>query len=209
MRLAHFYSGLVAFLLILLMLNEPVGAASEVLSPGEILTRTVHVTNGEDINCTWVATFTQGAFGPALVTFAVFDPSGDEILNYTSQSLTRTIFTDTSGDYRLRWTNIQSDSVTLTYYINSFPGFDEVDDFIDATLLAVMIGVVILVAVVIIIIVVVLGSEKKRKEEVPAPPLYPAPGFQQPVGMPGKCPMCGRDVESQGTFCPTCGARLK
>jgi hypothetical protein len=80
----------------------------------------------------------------------------------------------TSGEYRMRWTNLQSTDATLK--VDYLPNINGV---VDAWIAIMIIGLVVLVVVVIVIVVVVM-----RKPKVP--PQAPQQYYQQPPPPPSK-----------------------
>ena len=201
MRHTRVAIGLLFLAAFALLVSGPVAAVTEPLSPGEVFTRQVTVSDNDLITYQWTST--------DLVVFVFRDPDGVEIDSGTDDTGYGIHTADMGGTYTLTWTNNQLGTVSLDYTITETPFGDATGIFEDIwyTIIIAAVIIVVVIVVIIVLVVYVLGKDKKKQ----AAPQYGVPPMQ--MGPPGapltNCPRCGVPLDPNGAFCQKCGARVR
>lgn len=202
--------GLVAVLLLVgLMVLAAVPSASadaRTLEPGIEFEVTKHADSMAYVNCSWAVNVSG-----ADIHFVVLDPDGTAVVDITADSFDFFRLALDEGDYRFRWTNNESYSITLDYNVTSqSTGIDDTEQVFDTIFLGLLVGAVVVVIIVVLVIVVVMKGGKKPQPPVKGTPAQHAPPGESPSPyVPGMCPRCGSPFDSQHTFCPKCGHRVR
>ncbi len=205
MKATPLIAGLVLLCMLTIGFAQPASAATRVLAPGEEFTKNVSAEMLDTITWTWsVSPSTES------VTFELTDPNNAVLESYSGSVNQFPGFTiaGLNGNYHFSWTNSGSSSVTLTYDIS---GGNSVRGAIDFAIWLLVIGAIIIVVIVVVVVVVVLRGKKPAAP----PPMYGPPQQNAPPGnapapyMANVCPRCGGPIDSQQTFCPKCGFRVR
>jgi hypothetical protein len=198
MKAASLILGLALVSVFALSLAPGASAATEVMAPGEVFTKSVHADLLDSIDYSWSVSPST-----ASVNFVITMPGDVEYDNHTGNSYSFFVMATLSGDYVFKWTNPGVSSVTLTYDIEGDSGIGGAFD--TALLILIIIAVVIVIIVVVAIVLVLRGGKKAQ----PAQPGYPQTGAPQTPFMGNACPKCGSSIDAQQSFCPKCGFRVR
>ena len=141
----------------------------------------------------------------------MLDPDGTAVVDTTASSYDGFRLSLDSGTYKFRWTNNESSAVTLNYNVTSqSTGIDDAERIFDTVFLGILVGAVVVVIIVVLIIVVVMRGGRRTQPPITGTPAQHAPPGEAPSPyVPGMCPRCGSPFDSQHTFCPKCGHRVR
>ena len=195
------------FLCVIALAASPqVSADTHMLDPGIPYEVTKHADSMAYINYSWTVTPSS-----ADIHFVVTDPDGTAIVDTTASSYDSFLLSLDSGNYKFRWTNTESSAVTLNYSIVSqSTGIDDVEHVFDTVFLGLLVGAVVVVIIIVLVIVVVMRGGRTVHPPVTGTPAQHAPPGEAPSPyVPGMCPRCGSPFDSQHTFCPKCGHRVR
>lgn len=197
---------LVAALAVLFVAGSAIAPTTD-LSPGEEVSVTLYLTDGDSISLSWSSM--SGS-----VNCVIEDPDGDTIFDQTSTYYFDIIEVGETGNYVITWSNPGLSTVSVTYDASAIP-FGDVDSFFDSIVLVlIIIAAIIVIIVVVVVVYLLMQGKKKKAAQMAQPPMQPAPAYApaaapQPVAAPGNCPMCGSPVDPQFMFCQKCGARVR
>jgi hypothetical protein len=179
---------------------------SKTLEPGIPFEITKHADSMAYVNYSWSVTPSGSR-----VHFVVTDPDGNTVEDVTDDSFEGFQLSLGSGIYRFRWTNNESASVALDYdVVSQSTGIDDAERIFDTVFLGLLVGAVVVVIIVVLVIVVVMRGGRKSPSQVIGTPAQHAPPGEVPSPyVPGMCPKCGSPFDSQHTFCPKCGHRVR
>jgi len=191
--------------LVLMALAASTSADSRVLEPGVPFEVTEHADAIAYIYCNWSVP------SGANIHFLVLGPGGDVFVDTNASSYNSTLLTPDSGDYLFRWTNVENSSTTLSYdVVSQSTGIDNARPIFDTIFLGILVGAVVVVIIIVLVIVVAMRGGGRRQSVVKGTPAQHAPPGEAPSPyVPGMCPRCGSPFDSQHTFCPKCGHRVR
>jgi len=195
------------FLCVIALAASPQASAdTHMLEPGIPYEVTEHADSMAYINYSWTVVPSS-----ADIHFVVIDPDGTIRVDAVASSYESFELSLDSGDYKFRWTNTESSAVTLNYSIVSqSTGIDDVEHVFDTVFLGLLVGAVVVVIIIVLVIVVVMRGGRKVQRPVTGTPAQHAPPGEAPSPyVPGMCPRCGSPFDSQHTFCPKCGHRVR
>ncbi len=198
MKAASLILGLALVSVFALSFAPGASAATKVMAPGEVFTRTVHADMLDTIDFSWSISPTT-----ASVNFVIIMPGDTEYDNHTGNSYSFFVMAGLPGDYIFRWTNPSVSSVTLTYDIEGDSGLGGAFD--TALLILIVVAVVIVIVVVVAIVLVLRGGKKAQ----PVQPGYTQTGPPPAPFAGNSCPKCGSPIDAQQSFCPKCGFRVR
>ncbi len=181
-------------------LSGSAGAQSFMLGPGESHSARYSANGGDSIAYHWTASET--------VTFTISDPSGNTIVDLSANQRSGIRDAPETGEYLLVWTNLHSNSVTLTYEVTVLP-FHAGNVSLFA-LIAFLLVAIIIIVVIVLIVLVAFRHDRVRTEDLyrRQQPYYVGPQVFPPTPA-GTCSRCGAPVQPGGAFCDKCGARLR
>ena len=184
----------------------PISGAAQTLDPGIMFEVTEHADSMEYINYSWSVTPAN-----ASIHFVVLNPSGDVLVDNTTSSYNDSRLSPDSGVYIFRWTNNETYQVELDYNITSEPtGAGDTEHIFDTVFLGLIVGAVVVVITVVLVVAVTLRNGRRTPPRVRGTPAQRAPPGEVPSPyVPGMCPRCGSPFDSQHTFCPKCGHRVR
>jgi hypothetical protein len=184
----------------------PASADTRSLDPGIPFEVTKHVDSMAYVNYSWTVTPSG-----ASIHFVVLDPHGAAVVDTTASSYDGFRLSLDSGTYKFRWTNNESSPITLNYNVTTqSTGIDDAERIFDTVFLGLLVGAVVVVIIVVLIIVVVMRGGRRTQPPVTGTPAQHAPPGEAPSPyVPGMCPRCGSPFDSQHTFCPKCGHRVR
>ena len=195
------------FLCVIALSASPQASADTyTLEPGIPYEVTEHADSMAYINYSWTVT-PSGAY----IHFVVLDPDGTAVVDTTTSSYDSFLLSLDSGDYKFRWTNTEASAVTLNYnVVSQSTGIDDAEHIFDTVFLGLLVGAVVVVIIIVLVIVVVMRGGRKAQPPVTGTPAQHAPPGEAPSPyVPGMCPRCGSPFDSQHTFCPKCGHRVR
>jgi len=181
-------------------------ADTHTLEPGIPYEVTEHADSMAYINFSWTVNPLT-----ASIHFVVRDPGGTVVVDTTASSYDSFLLSLDSGDYKFTWTSSESSPVSLNYNVFSqSTGIDDADRIFDTVFLGLLVGAVVVVIIIVLVIVVVMrGGRKVQPPVVGHPSEHAPPGEVPSPYVPGMCPRCGSPFDSQHTFCPKCGHRVR
>jgi len=177
-----------------------------ILGPGNSFEMTMHADSMAYVNYNWTVVPADSD-----IHFVVLDPDGAALVNTTASSSDSFLLSLDSGDYTFNWTNLESSTVTLNYnVISQSTGIDDEEQILDTIFLGFLVSAVVVVIIIVLVIVVVMGGSKKTQPPIKGTPAQLAPPGEAPSPfVPRICPRCGSPFDSQHTFCPKCGHRVR
>ena len=197
--------GLALLCLAVIAIAPTISADTRTLEPGVPFEITEHADAIAYIYCNWSVP------SSASIHFVVLGPGGDAFVDTNASSYNSTLLTPDSGDYLFRWTNTENSSTTLTYdVVSQSTGIDNAQPIFDTIFLGILVGAVVVVIIIVLVIVVAMRGGGRRQPPVRGTPAQHAPPGEAPSPyVPGMCPRCGSPFDSQHTFCPKCGHRVR
>jgi hypothetical protein len=146
-----------------------------------------------------------------IVHFVVLHPDGDVLVDTNASSYDGFLLSLDAGDYKFQWTSSEPGPVTLSYDIASqSTGINDDEHMFDTVFLGLLVGAVVVVIIIVLVVVVVMRGGRKVQPPVIGHPSDRAPRGEVPSPyVPGMCPRCGSPFDSQHTYCPKCGHRVR
>jgi len=199
----------IVFVLISVVALSDVSLASidvHVLEPGVPYEVTEQSDSMAYINYSWTVNPPD-----AMIRFVVLHPDGSVLVDTNASSYDGFLLSLESGDYTFRWTSNESSPVSLTYdIVSQSTGIDDDEHIFDTVFLGLLVGAVVVVIIIVLVsVVVVRGGRKTLPPVVGRPSQHAPPGEKPSPYVPGMCPRCGSPFDSQHTFCPKCGHRVR
>jgi len=185
---------------------SPASADTHVLEPGIPYEVTEHADSMAYINYSWAVNTSS-----ASIRFVVLHPDDTVLVDTNASSYDGFLLSLESGDYKFRWTSSEPGPVSLDYdIVSQSTGIDDGEHIFDTVFLGLLVGAVVVVIIIVLVIVVVMRGGKKVQPPVVGHPSEHAPRGEAPSPfVPGMCPRCGSPFDSQHTFCPKCGHRVR